>query len=81
MCSLHLTHPSGAVGSQHCGARGAVGVWCLAQGSHLSRGHFLPEPGVRTHNLGLPRVSSPMLYPLGHDCPCMYGNVQYMFNV
>ncbi len=25
MCSLHLTHPSGAVGSRHCGARGAVG--------------------------------------------------------
>ncbi len=25
MCSLHLTHPSGAVGSRHCRARGAVG--------------------------------------------------------
>ncbi len=29
MCLLHLTHPSahtpGAVGSRHCGARGAVG--------------------------------------------------------
>ncbi len=25
MCSLHLTHPSRAVGSRHCGARGAVG--------------------------------------------------------
>ncbi len=29
MCPLHLTHPSahtpGAVGSRHCGARGAVG--------------------------------------------------------
>ncbi len=25
--------------------------------------------GIRTHNLGLPRVSSPTLYPLGHDCP------------
>ncbi len=24
MCSLHLTHPSGAVGSRHCGAQGAV---------------------------------------------------------
>ncbi len=24
--------------------------------------------GIRTHNLGLPRVSSPTLYPLGHDC-------------
>ncbi len=25
--------------------------------------------GIRTHNLGLPRFSSPTLYPLGHDCP------------
>ncbi len=25
--------------------------------------------GIRTHNLGLPRVSSPTLYLLGHDCP------------
>ncbi len=68
MCSLHLTHPSGAVGSRLCGARGAVGVsvpcsrvspqsWTLPAGA-----------GIRTHNLGLPRVSSPTLYPLGHDC-------------
>ncbi len=26
---------------------------------------------IRTHNLGLPRVSSPTLYPLGHDCPVL----------
>ncbi len=48
MCSLHLTHPSahtpGAVGSRHSVARGAVGIRCLAQGSHLSRGQFLTEP-------------------------------------
>ncbi len=25
--------------------------------------------GIRTHNLGLPQVSSQTLYPLGHDCP------------
>ncbi len=44
------------------------GVRCLAQGSHLSCG--LPaRAGIRTHNLGLLRVSSPTLYPLGHDCP------------
>ncbi len=30
---------------------GQLGVQCLAQGSHLSCGHFLPEP--RTHNLSL----------------------------
>ncbi len=32
MCSLHLTHPSGAVGSRHCGARGAVGFGALLKG-------------------------------------------------
>ncbi len=71
MCSLHLTHPSahtpGAVGSRHCGARGAVGgsVPC----SRVSpQSWTLPARArIRTHNLGLPLVSSPTLYPLGHD--------------
>ncbi len=66
MCSLHLTHPSGAVGSRHCSAQGAVGgsVPC----SRVSpQSWTLPARArIRTHNLGLPRVSSPMLYPLGH---------------
>ncbi len=81
MCSLHLTHPSGAVGSRHCSARGAVGgsVPC-SRASPQSR-TLTARARSRTHNLGLPRVSNPMLYPLGHDCPRMYGNVQYMFNV
>ncbi len=65
MCSLHLTHPSGAVGSRLCSVRGAVGgsVPC----SRVSpQSWTLPAgPGIRTHNLGLPRVSSPTLYPLG----------------
>ncbi len=57
-----------------------LGVWCLAQGSHLSRGieggesadYSLPlqtipaRPETRTRNL---RVTSPILYSLGHDCP------------
>ncbi len=72
MCSLHLIHPSaytpGAVGSRHCGARGAVGgsVPC----SRVSpQSWTLPaRAGIRIHNLGLPPVSSPTLYPLGHDC-------------
>ncbi len=50
MCSLHLTHPSGAVGSRHCGEQ--LGVRCLSQGSHLSRGHFLPEPGFEPTTSG-----------------------------
>ncbi len=53
MCSLHLTHPSGAVGSWHCG-------W-----------GFGALPKGLTSNLGLPRISSPTLYPLGHDCPVL----------
>ncbi len=52
MCSLHLTHPSGAVGSL-CGARGAVGgsVPC----SRVSPQSWTLPPGarIRTHNLGL----------------------------
>ncbi len=49
ICSLQLTHPSaptlGAVGSRHLWRPGSIwGVRCLAQGSHLSRGQFLPEP-------------------------------------
>ncbi len=62
-----------------------LGVRCLAQGSHLSRGieggesagYSLPPPTIpagpetRTHDL---RVTSPTLYPLGHDCLiyCIY---------
>ncbi len=75
MCFLHLTHPSahttGAVGSRHCGARGAVGgsVPC----SRVSpQSWTLPARArIQTHNLGLPQVSSPTLYPLGHDCPLL----------
>ncbi len=56
-------------GSRHCGARGAVrgSVPC----SRVSpQSWTLPaRAGIRIHNLGLPRVSSPTLYPLGHDCP------------
>ncbi len=46
MCSLHLTHQSahtlGAVDTAAPGEQ--LEVRCLAQGSHLSRGQFLPEP-------------------------------------
>ncbi len=57
-----------------------LGVRCLAQGSHLSRGieggesagYSLPPPTIpagpetRTHDLW---VTSPTPYPIGHDCP------------
>ncbi len=61
MCSLHLTHPSGAVDSRHCSARGAV--WGSVPCSRVSpQSWTLPaRAGIRTHNLGLPRVSSPTL--------------------
>ncbi len=57
ICALHLTHPSahtpGAVGSQRCGARGAVvgSVPC----SRVSPQSWTIPVGaeIRTHNLGL----------------------------
>ncbi len=69
MCSLHLTHPSGAVGSRHCGARGAVGGSVPCPRVSPQWWTLPARAGIRTHNLGLPRVSSPTLYPLGHDYP------------
>ncbi len=48
MCSLHLTHPSAHTPEQWPANAVAPGepleVQCLAQGSHLGRGQFLPEP-------------------------------------
>ncbi len=53
MCSLHLTHPSGAVGSRQFGARGAVGgsVPC-SRVSPQSWKNVLPEPGFEPTTLG-----------------------------
>ncbi len=78
MCFLLLTHPSehtlGAVGSRHCGARGAVGVRCLAQGSHLSPGQFLPEPrfepttsGYKSDALSIRDTTAPVNIPKHKD--------------
>ncbi len=39
-------------GSSRGFVRGAVGGSCLAQGSHLSRGQFLPEPRFEPTTLG-----------------------------
>ncbi len=64
MCSLHLTHPS-------------VHTWSSGQPTVQRPGssHGLPVgAGIRTHNLGLPRVSSPTLYPLGQRLPNMITN-------
>ncbi len=46
MCSLHLTHPRAHTpGAADTAAPGEqFEIRCLAQGSHLSRGQFLPEP-------------------------------------
>ncbi len=49
MCSLHLIHPSAHTHLEQWAADTAapweqLGIRCLAQGSHLSRGQFLPEP-------------------------------------
>ncbi len=80
MCSLHLTlgshfnpfNPtpgrvkcrwvkcSGAV--RHCGVGGGS-VPC----SRVSPQSWTLPAGIRTHNIGLPRVSSPTLYPLAFE--------------
>ncbi len=66
MCSLHLTHPSA-----HTWSSGQPTV----QRPGSSRG--LPAGArIQTHNLGILRVSSPTLYPLGHDCPIIKGKYQ-----
>ncbi len=59
MCSLHLTHPSA-----HTWSSGQPTVQRPGSGRGLPVG-----AGIRTHNLGLPRVSSPTLYPLGQRLP------------
>ncbi len=57
MCSLHLTHPSahtlGGVGSQHCGARGAVGGSVACSRVSPQSWTIPAEAEIRTHNLGL----------------------------
>ncbi len=64
------THTPGAVNAVAPGEQ--LGVRCLAQGSHLSRGQFLPEP--RTHNLRLPpssdSFSASLLHP--NSSPLIY---------
>ncbi len=44
MCSLHLTHPSAHTWNSGGPSGEQSGVRCLAQGSHISRGQFLPGP-------------------------------------
>ncbi len=61
MSSLHLTHPSA-----HTWSSGQPTVQCPPSSRGLPAG-----AGIRTHNLGLPRVSSPTLYPLGQRLPEM----------
>ncbi len=53
------THTPGAVEHTHThthteqwAAGEQLGVWCLAQGSHLNRGQFLPEPRFKPTTSG-----------------------------
>ncbi len=68
MCSLHLTHPS-------------VHTWSSGQPTMQRPGSSRGLPvgaGIRTHNLGLPQVSSPTLYPLGQRLPSTLLTTQYI---
>ncbi len=70
-CSGTHTHPEQWAANAAAPVE-QLGVWCLAQGSHLSHGIEGGEsagyspPETQTHDLW---VTSPTLYPLGHDCP------------
>ncbi len=81
MCSLHLTHPSGAVGSRHCSARGAVAGSVPCSRVSTQSWTLPARAGIRTHNLGLPQVSSPTLQPLGHNCPTYPHKSYCIYNV
>ncbi len=69
MCSLHLTHPSahtlGAVGSRHCGPGSSWGFGALLKGLTSVIGNSCRSQDSNPR----PRITSPTLYPLGHDCP------------
>ncbi len=53
MCSLHLTHPSAhTLGADTAAPGEQLRVRCLAQGSHLSRGQFLPDPRFESTTSG-----------------------------
>ncbi len=47
-----------------------LGVRCLAQGSHLSHGHFLPELGFEPTTLGYPGF----LVQRSRKCVCVFLN-------
>ncbi len=60
-----------------------LGVRCLAQGSHLSRGieggenaHYsLPPPTIPAGaEIRIQNLTSTTHYPLGHDCPALFGS-------
>ncbi len=70
-----------------CSTQEQLGVRCLAQGSYLScgyeggesAGHYSPRynPKTRTRNLW---VTSPNLYPLGHNCPFSLFFQKWIYN-
>ncbi len=65
ICALHLTQPSAhkpeAVGNAE-GPGELLGVRCLAQGSHLSRGQILPEPRFEPTTSGVCNCCNKALY-------------------
>ncbi len=69
MCSLHLTHPKWSSGQPTLQRPGVVGGSVPCSRVSMQSWTLPARAGIRSHNLGLPRVSSPTLYPLGHDCP------------
>ncbi len=65
-----------------CAASGEqFGVRCLAQGSHLSRGHFLPEPGFKPTTLGYPKSNALSIRPRLPLKAQLIGNLIHKWNI
>ncbi len=76
MCSLHLTHPSahtlGAVGSRHCGARGAVGGSVPCSRVSPQSWTIPARAEIRTHNIGSNALSIRLATTAPVEIHCWY---------
>ncbi len=81
MCSLHLTHPSthtrssGQPMQRRPGSSRGFGALLKGLTSVVDTSYRSRDSNPQ------PRVTSPTLYPLGHDCPCEYGDISRSFSM
>ncbi len=70
MCSLHLTHPSAHTHLEQWAADAAAPGSSWGFGALLKGLTSVVDNSCRSRESNpQPRVTSPTIYPLGHDCP------------